>query len=412
MICKMFGGDNTAPSTTVAQFNFINPCFQSSWSSTESQRRNPLSDDMILTGWSIQLDAAPGAGKSYTFAIRDDGVDVATITISDTATTGSWSGNVSIAAGSLVCVSATPSGTPTASTNQYWQINYSTNGNYFLMMGASSVQQDTVNTKYQNPNGGQGILGSSTYTDFDFPCPTNMTVNKITASADAAPGAAASGKKWDVAIAQNNTNFLTATIFETETQHTTSGSLSFTPGDSMVMRYLPTAGPAAARIGWCMSITPDVSGECVFGFGNFAAIVSDATTRYEQMLSMGNNGWNSSENVRYLHPPAGDYKKMYVRVGTAPGGTTSRVVTLMDNGSPTSLAATITGASTTGSDTTNTATVSGGGNTGTLRMTEPSGAPAALSGVHVGYVLFVPQPTNPPQIEMPNIFPVTRLMTI
>jgi hypothetical protein len=61
------------------------------------------------------LSGAPGAGKSYTFALYDDGVSTAeSVAISGASdVSGNHVENVSVAAGSLLAVQCTPAGTPT-----------------------------------------------------------------------------------------------------------------------------------------------------------------------------------------------------------------------------------------------------------------------------------------------------------
>src|SRR5688500_8622856 len=132
MNCVWFGGDNTAPQASGTQYNYLTPCFTSSWNSTESQRTVPISEDITLTKLTVYLDAAPGtaaSGKQYTFTIRDDAADTAaSLVILDTATSNTWTGSVSVAAGSLMSLAETPLNTPNGTGNNHWIIEYTTTG--------------------------------------------------------------------------------------------------------------------------------------------------------------------------------------------------------------------------------------------------------------------------------------------
>ena len=73
----------------------------------------------------VKLGNSPGTGKSYAFTVRVGGSDqTITITVSDSATTGSdTSHTVSVAAGDLICIKSAPTGTPTAVTMN-WSMTY------------------------------------------------------------------------------------------------------------------------------------------------------------------------------------------------------------------------------------------------------------------------------------------------
>ena len=67
-----------------------NTLIGSDWRSTESQRQHCASPAGTISRFLVELDASPGAGKSYTFVIMKNGVATdASVTIADAATTGS-----------------------------------------------------------------------------------------------------------------------------------------------------------------------------------------------------------------------------------------------------------------------------------------------------------------------------------
>lgn len=393
MNCVLFGAENSSPVTTgVVEYNSIVAAYNSTYKTTENQAVIPLSEDITITQWDLQLPAAPGAGKSWTFTIRANGADTAaTITISGTNTTGSWTGTLNLSAGDLICYSAVSAGTPASIVEGTgWQIYYTTSGNYYLMMGNNMTQENNAVTAYHNPIGGRNIIGTTTSGQFDIVCPTGVTFTKIAVSTDAAPG---TGKSWAVSIEVNGSSDLTATISDTNTSATNTGSLAASAGDNLQMKFVPSGTPAAPRLGWCMTVTPGTSGEIAWGFGNFAALASDNTVYYEQGIGFGLNTWKSVAPFPIFRPPSYDFKKLYVRLATAPGTGRNRTLTMEDNGADTTLAVTISDTNTTGNDTTHTVTMSGGGNTSNLKQ-QGTNTPAALSGIHIGYVVVVPQPSG------------------
>lgn len=110
------------PSTTVVQYNpgfgvFVG--IAPSWDANESlyYLRTVMPVDATITSFYVRSALAPGSGKSYTYRLRDTGVDTAAVaTISDLATTANITGiNVPISTMDQITVSATPTNTPTTS---------------------------------------------------------------------------------------------------------------------------------------------------------------------------------------------------------------------------------------------------------------------------------------------------------
>jgi hypothetical protein len=80
--------------------------------------------DGTLTSISYRLGVAPGAGKSFLFVLYKNntiqdgsgGTPDTQVTISESGTTGTWTGSLSLSAGDRIYASATPSGTPAATS--------------------------------------------------------------------------------------------------------------------------------------------------------------------------------------------------------------------------------------------------------------------------------------------------------
>lgn len=390
----LWGSENTSLPTSGKQYNVPTANFTSGWGSTQNQRQQVFGASH-LTDWAIRLSGAPGSGKSYIFTIMKNGTETAAeITIADTDTEGSWQGDVTIAEGDLISVEVEAVNTPTAPSNQDWTFYLETADGTFFIIGSSNTTSPTSGTNYAPIDGGIGSSWATTVTDFEIPVPTDLTLKKLlVASPDGSPG---SGKSYALSVRKNNTSDLgTATISDTN-QSANSGALTddLVPGDTLVIKDVPSGTPTARRLTWCLVMLPDTDGESVRGFGS-PATPSTTANNYEQIHGNGNNGWNSSENVRYTKPDAITIKKLYGKLVTAPGAAASgktRTFTLMDNGSPTALTITFTETETTKSDTTHSVTTSGGGNPVTWRSSVANTPAAATGGVHLGYVVDTTQP--------------------
>jgi hypothetical protein len=107
---------STVDTASVSASEYAGPDWIVNWSATEVPGTYAWLAEGEFSNFYIQLSAAPGSGKSYTFTLRINGVDTAcAITISNFATTGSYTGAaVSVNEGDDVTLRSTPSGTPTA----------------------------------------------------------------------------------------------------------------------------------------------------------------------------------------------------------------------------------------------------------------------------------------------------------
>ncbi len=109
--------NNTSASNSATVYN--NWYGAGAWNATEANVQ-ALGAACKITGLYVTLSASPGTSKSRTITLRVNGQDTtATVAISGASTSGSWSGTIAISNDDLVCVSQTPSGTPTAATVKY-----------------------------------------------------------------------------------------------------------------------------------------------------------------------------------------------------------------------------------------------------------------------------------------------------
>lgn len=113
-----FGSVNAAP-TSGTNFELPLSLGADGWSTTESAARKPTLGASKITALYASLGTAPGAGTSRILTLRRNGIDTpATVTIANTATTGSITGlNIGLTQSDLLSLKATVSGTPATDTN-------------------------------------------------------------------------------------------------------------------------------------------------------------------------------------------------------------------------------------------------------------------------------------------------------
>lgn len=110
----LLSNNNVSASNSATVYN--NWYGSGAWNATESNVQ-ALAEHIQITKVYVLLSASPGTGKNRVVAIRQNGVStVASVTIADAATTGTWTGTLNIARDDLINIIQTPSGTPTAST--------------------------------------------------------------------------------------------------------------------------------------------------------------------------------------------------------------------------------------------------------------------------------------------------------
>lgn len=378
----IFGASNDDPGLIGATaFQYVCSTHALDWLASEARRQIPLSEDVTITDFKVIIDTAPGAGTSRAYTLRKNGSDTgATVTISDAATSASFSGSVAYAAGDLISLKEVATGSPTAPGNSYWYIGMSTVGKKALLMGFSGNVAPNAADNYVNPFGGSAW--TTTSADQDVIVPLAGSLTKANYFAHTTVGV---GKSYAVSMRVNNTtDALTGTITGNASQTASAtGSQALAAGDTLQIKESPSGTPSTAALAWCFTLVPNNDGESFIGFGN-AAAVSTSATQFTQPLGVGNAGWATAEANHLLKIGAVTLKSLYARLSAAPGIGSSRAFTLRDNASSSALTVTISGANTTGNDTTHTVTHTADQSIG--MQAAISIAPAAAN-LHLGIVL-------------------------
>ena len=386
MTSPLFGAENGGPSATTVEYIRINSTYLSSWTGTENFRSTVVGSAFTLSTFYIQVDVAPGAGKSYTFTVLKNGAATSLeAIISDSATSATDNVNsVVFAAGDTLSLRSTPSGTPTVPSQVAW--NYLvTAPNLTAPLLTSSGSPSSSATSYSAITGGHAQTAgwNTTESSVQIIAPTSGTISNFYARVSTAPS---NTRSWQFTIMKNGVaSALDLTIANTNTTNSnTSGSVSVAAGDMLSIRAIPTGTPTSPiGTSFGLMFTPTTPGESFFGYGSATA---PAATTYENVLGAGNNAWVANEANRLMVLGPYTLKKIIVGLVTAPGAGTSRTIAIRKAGVTTALAVTIADANTTGTTTADVTYTQG--ETITLASTVSGSPAAATGGIHMGALLY------------------------
>ena len=209
------------------------------------------------------------------------------------------------------------------------------------------------------------------------------TLSNLNLTLTGSPG---TGKNYSATLVLNGVDTgLGVSVADAATTATdTTHSVSVVEGDQISLKLVPTGTPTARSPKWCLTFTPTTDGECIFGLGTNLS-PSATATNYEQPLGVGAYSWATTEaNRNNAIPGAYTIKRMYVSLGTAPGGATSYTFAMRVAGSISAISKQISGTETTGNVSTDVPIAQGQ----QLSFTSiPSSVPASSSGIHMGFAL-------------------------
>ncbi len=299
-----------------------------------------------LSNVNFSVSAAPGAGKSWTVTIQDNGSNtLLTCTISNPATSCSdVSHSATIAAGDLLVAFISTVGTP-ASANLYVneQFSPSTSGQTAFLF-ASAINNWSTTTENHN-----------VYPDNSNPYALESNVAAIIPEAgtfqDLYTGLASAITSGSYALTlrdftANSTTTLTCSITSSTCNDTTQ-SVTATANDLMDMAVVPSTPSAAKSGGGGIEFTPTVAGDFdfveVWGGSSFDA---QSTTDYHPINATLSA--NATESLAQEAAGAMTVTGLSVSIVSAPGGAgKSRTFTLNDGGVATAATCTISNAATT-----------------------------------------------------------------
>jgi hypothetical protein len=185
-----------------------------------------------------------------------------------------------------------------------------------------------------------------------------------TRRSDGTPFAPAAGESFTITTrkAGVDTSLLVAVDENSYDAVDLSNSVAISAGDLIDLKCVPGGSPSTDRYPlWSYEFESDNAGESVYFVTGGLWYKNQATGYFTLIPDASNPYANTVAQVQQVIAAAGVIKDLYLELDTNPGaGAEAYRMTLMLNGSPTSLTVTITGAATSGTDLANEVTVAPG----------------------------------------------------
>ena len=311
----------------------------SNWTVPAANRVSIIPDAGTVRGLRIHLDIPPGAGSSVTFTIQRNQVATSlTCTVSGTATNCTDTTNsFTVSPGDQLHIEASPTNTP-AVGNVHFSVKYESDTlNHTVLMGRGT-----------SPNTFEPLHGDR-FTDItemssETLFPTSGTIKGLHVEAAAAPGG---GKSRTFTVRKNGVaTSLTCTISNNATTcDDTTNTVTIAAGDSAVLEYTESGGPAATDYYHGVVFQTDVGGEFILPSSSGQS-VNTAATRY-YLVSTASNNATAVEGEKDQLAQAMTIKAIYAEIDVTPGAGNSYQFTLRRNGADTAVTCTISDSSTT-----------------------------------------------------------------
>ncbi len=196
---------------------------------------------------SINSLVAPGVGNGWTFTLRVNGIDIASVNLTGTNTTATITGPFNFNAGDKVTIRKdVQAGTPTASImligTSWTPTNY---GEIPLMSPPTGTTDGTI----VHVGALQGIADNIEVTETNVQnlAPCNFMITAMRADLSVAPG---SGKSRAFMLRKNAADTAgTVTVQDSALNGTYTGAVSVSAGDLVDWKETPSGTPATAAVG-------------------------------------------------------------------------------------------------------------------------------------------------------------------
>ena len=266
---------NTGSSTFAASTQYL-PAFGGNGGTvptTEAGSEEVSSINGTLKDMYIQLGTAPGAGKSRTFVVRVNGADTAlTCTISDTATTGNFTGGtVALAEGDLVDIKCSQTGTAaTTANNMISLVVVSTDGNKFMIVDRQNSVESGTAVAYIPLTSAGANASSSTDAGAQQVVPA-MTITKLFVNLSGAMGASTT-RQYQLRVGTTDNANLNFTISDPAQSGSASYDVSISSGALLKTKCTPTG-------------TPLTNGRSRHSYAAWIDTIASGTTYYKTIAS-------------------------------------------------------------------------------------------------------------------------------
>lgn len=305
-----------------------------------------------LSGLLVNGTIAATGSQVQVVQVNKNGSSTAlSCTISVSAPTSCTSGStVSISAGDYISVLVHPTGA-NGSNRITAALKFTpTTPNDTIVFGQIQAASNSTASSV-HPNSNFNPLAAST--KLVVSPPDGGTFDRLFVVLNQAPGAAASGKKFDLYMDKAGSHtVLTAQVLETATSNndvthnfTIAGPSGTTAGDSIQFEQVPTSTPTAnTNISFGARFRPTTSGSF---WTNVQRLGESATTPLYYSFIGGTDAGGSTESSFQYVSKAMTVTKIAAKTDTAPGLAKSKTYTLRKNGADTALTCTMTNTTTT-----------------------------------------------------------------
>jgi hypothetical protein len=213
----------------------------------EIERSVVAAEGKTISDLRVELEVAPGSGKSWTFTLRKNEVNTSlAVTISNTAKTGSDLANsVATSPGDGISIRAEPSGSP-ADTRIGFSMKLHGIANSHLIGGGDEFRVNTPGYSYPIGEGASTSDGS-----YQAMANAGMTITALFVKLDTAPG---NGKSRTCTLVKKEIGggatptSVTVTIEDTDTEGDITGeSVALSKGELFCLEWEEGDSPATAK---------------------------------------------------------------------------------------------------------------------------------------------------------------------
>ena len=332
------------------------------WNSTAANRRNSIPTGGGFRQLNIKIDTAPGAGKSYEFALMVNGSPSASLigSISDTDTTLTVTGTQAVSEGDIVQWRLVPSGTPTPFTrvdgNMIWE---PTIDNEFLVLGSVSDNVVQNATEYNHLEcGGNAPSWATSENNARQVVAAPGDFKKLHVGLSATPGGS---DDYTFTLRVNNASpgsgpsvVLNDADFDKVDSTNTAAVVA---GDTVDLQCVGSATAASVRADWSCVFTPTTPGNIIL-LGGTASDLHTTVTEYSCFGAQ--QPWHATEaNVDIdVYNISMVLNAIYIKLNNTPGTSKSFDFDVMKDGvAEAGLAVSIANSNTTGNATGQTITI-------------------------------------------------------
>lgn len=341
-----------------------------------------------VSNLTVNLQTAPGAGKSWTYTLYVNGNPTAlTCTISDANTTGSdTTHSVTVAPGDISSWQQTPSGTPAATLFSLSGTFTGTNSGETNISAGRGTAPSTSVTNYSMISPGSSFSTNDAFISNVFPC--DGVVDALYVDATGAPGA---GNSYDITIMKNGSaTTLTLNLADANLTGNATSAISFAAGDTISIRFTPNGTPGSlTNVRWAIRFKPTTDGEAPI-FARDGSWLNSAD--FYGALVVGATHKTTEADAQAVAPIAFTMRKLYLISNAAPGAGKSWTITARKNGASQSLTAQLSGAATTANDTSNSVSCAAGDLMNWL--VSPSGSPSGGAPGKISAAVFIAPPAT------------------